>query len=167
MSKPCGCKNKKLKPADENDSILIDEKMLLNINNTVNTKSQHDSCKIYSNDYINEYVNFKLFDVNGVLLHETTVLKLDPCETFVDIIHNFEKKSNYIFPNKQSMAAQISAHTYVHKEVNDALYLYNNNTIDLNTFQARIQQASEITYENSSGLRMEFEKIKSLFNKLQ
>ena len=165
----CGCKNKaKPKPADvpvfNDDAILIDEGMLSKLTES-STSSQHASCQLVVNDYVSDTVVFKLFNTNGALLHETSISKYEPPETFVDNIHNYEKPHNYIFPNKEGIASQIACHTYVHKEVKLAVDLYCQQTIDLNTFNLRIQNAAEITFENSNGLKMEFEKIKMLFNK--
>jgi hypothetical protein len=158
---PCGCKNKQVKPVNDEDAILIDENILLNIKEMPVTN--HDDCKISTNVFMSDSVSFKLFNVEGLLLHEATLLKYEPAETFVDIVHNFEKKTNYMFPNKKGISTEIASHTYVHKEVKDVIDLYSNQKIDLTTFQERIQKASEITYENSTGLKMEFEKVKSLF----
>jgi hypothetical protein len=186
--KSCGCGKNKVKPVvnetsvslvndppvpvvneiavnkNEDDDILIDESFLskLQNDNTITNTTQPVSCKISSNEYYTDYITFSLYDTKGILLHEENVQKYEPLEKFIDIIRNYETKTKNIINNKESMASTIACHTYVHKEVKDAIDLYSQQKINIQTFQQRIQSATEITYENSIGLKMEFEKIKSL-----
>ena len=179
--KSCGCGKRKQAEAEakakaegksnnvelvvkEEDSVLIDESILSKLNNkSSNINQSHADCQIYINDYVSDLVTFKLFNTVGALLHESTVSKYESSETFVSIVKNYEKSSKYVFPNKEGIASQIAAHTFVHKEVKDAIDLYCSEKIDVTTFQNRIQNATQISYENSSGLKSEFERIKRLF----
>lgn len=181
--KSCGCGKRKQAEAEakakadaeannvaivvkEEDAVLLDESVLSKLNDKKSNLPQtHIGCQLYINDYVTDLVTFKLYNSNGDLLHESSVSRYEPVETFVNIVTNYEKVSKYVFPNKEGIASQISAHVYVHKEVKKAIDLYSSKKIDLTKFQALIQNATQITYENSSGLRNEFELTKKLFKK--
>ena len=169
--KPNDVKPNEAKPAEivkpvEKEEVLIDESVISKLNNNanVNQSNQHVNCHFSVNDYATDLVTFKLFDNAGNLLHEASVLKYEPCETFVKIIHDYENKSNFVFSNKDGLASQISSHTYVHKEVKNAINDYSQQKIDVKTFQDTIKKITEITFKSNNKLRMEFFKVKKLLN---
>ena len=167
----CGCKGKQAKNEKQNiqleindpNPILLDENLISQLGkNTSVQKNNFPFCKLSSNEYNSENVGLKIHNNDGSLVSGISVPKYQSLEHFVKIILEFEKSSNIRFTNKECIASEIAAHTYVHKLVKQCLDDYAQNKISLNIFQERIQSASHLSYDNSKELVAEFEKAKKL-----
>ena len=177
----CGCKNKakqnekKVSNANieleikDTNPILLDESLISQLGKSepamnLYSKSAFPFCKIQSNEYNSDIVSINIHNSDGSLREDFKIPKFASLENFVKVILDYEKSSGLLFSNKECIASEIAAHTYVHKLVKKSIDEYNQHKISLLMFQDRIQTASNVSYGNSPELVAEFEQAKKLLH---